>query len=115
MRQSDCVILQKMVLYCDQIDELMDRFGRDLESFESDYAYQYAVGMCIMQIGEMANRLTPEALVETAQIPWRLIRAMRNVFAHDYEHTKLALVWNTMNEDIPVLRKALTAILGASR
>ena len=111
MKQNDCVTIRKMILYCDQIDKLMDRFGRNPDAFRNDFAYQYAVGMCILQIGELVNRLTPDALAENTQIPWRLIRAMRNTFAHDYERTKLSIVWYTMIEDIPALRRQLTSIL----
>ena len=114
MKQSDCVSIKKMIFYCDQIDALMDRFGRDLDAFKRDFAYQYAVNMCILQIGELVNHLTPEALAENAQVPWRLIRAMRNTFAHDYERTKLSIVWHTMNEDIPILRRQLVAVLNAT-
>lgn len=114
MKQTDRAVLTKMILYCDQIDELIRRFGRSLEAFECDYAYQYATGMCILQIGELVNKLSPDALVETVQIPWRLIRAMRNVYAHDYEHTKPDIVWNTITEDIPALRQQLAAILNAA-
>lgn len=113
MKQSDGVSIKKMIFYCDQIDALMDRFGRDLDAFKRDFAYQYAVNMCILQIGELVNHLTPEALAENAQIPWRLIRAMRNTFAHDYERTKLSIVWHTMNEDIPALRRQLVFVLNA--
>ena len=114
MKQTDRAILRKMILYCEQIDALMSRFGRDFETFQTDFAYQYATGMCILQIGELVTRLSSEAIAETVQIPWRLIRAMRNAFAHDYEHTKLIIVWNTLNEDIPVLRGQLQVILDAT-
>lgn len=113
MKQTDIAVLKKMILYCDQIDEMTDRFGRTVDAFQSDFAYQYAVGMCILQIGELVNKLTPEALAETVQIPWRLIRAMRNVYAHNYERTRIDIVWNTVSEDIPVLRRQLAAILDA--
>ncbi|MBQ8073223.1 MAG: DUF86 domain-containing protein [Clostridia bacterium] len=54
---------------------------------------------------------SPEALAESIQIPWRLIRAVRNVYAHDYEKTKPETVWQTITEDIPVLRSQLQALI----
>ena len=60
------------------------------------------------------NHLSPEALSENVQIPWRLIRAMRNVYAHDYERTKLETVWQTVTEDIPALKSQLQSILDAA-
>ena len=111
MKQADRTVIQKMIDYCDQVDSLRTRFGDHIDSFRQDFAYQYAAGMCILQIGELVNRLSPEALSENVQIPWRLIRATQNVYAHDYERTKLETIWQTMTEDIPVLRRQLKSIL----
>ncbi len=32
---------------------------------------------------------------------------MRNWHAHDYENIDLEIVWNTLREDIPALKKSL--------
>ena len=32
---------------------------------------------------------------------------MRNLHAHDYENVDLEIVWNTLLEDIPALKKSL--------
>ena len=89
----------------------MERFGRSLDVFRQDIAYQYAVGMCILQIGELVNRLSPETLSINVQIPWRLIRATRNIYAHDYDRAKPLTIWQTITEDIPILRTQLKKIL----
>ena len=36
---------------------------------------------------------------------------MRNLHAHDYENVDLEIVWNTLLEDIPVLRENLERML----
>ena len=53
MKQADRIILEKMIGYCDQINAMMERFGRSWEAFSRDMAYQLAVNMCILQIGEL--------------------------------------------------------------
>lgn len=63
--------------------------------------------MCIIQMGELANRLSDEAKESSRNIPWRVIRGMRNLHAHDYEIVDLKIVWNTLMEDIPALKKKL--------
>ena len=73
MKQADRVVLQKMIGYCDDISDLMDRFGKSYESYATDIAYQYAAAMCVLQIGELVSRLSDEAKEATKQIPWRLI------------------------------------------
>lgn len=107
MKQADRTIMEKMIAYCDDILSTMDRFGASKGNYDKDKVYQYATSMCILQIGELANRLSDEAKQETSQIPWRLIRAMRNVFAHNYEKAERQLMWQTISEDIPALRKQL--------
>ena len=63
--------------------------------------------MCIIQLGELANRLSDETKESSKSIPWRAIRGMRNLHAHDYENVDLEIVWNTLLEDIPALKKSL--------
>ena len=111
MKQADKVVIEKMIGYCDDIISAMDRFGAAKENYDKDKVYQYATSMCILQIGELANRLSDEAKQETSQIPWRLIRAMRNVFAHNYEKAEHQLMWQTISEDIPALSKQLKEVL----
>lgn len=63
--------------------------------------------MCIIQIGELANRISEETREANANIPWHAIRGMRNLYAHDYENVDLEIVWNTLLEDIPELKRGL--------
>ena len=46
----------------------MDRFGAEETMFNTDYAYQYAVGMCIIQIGELVTRLTSNIVLDYPSI-----------------------------------------------
>ena len=61
MKQADKVVIEKMIGYSDDIISAMDRFGAAKESYDKDKVYQYATSMCILQIGELANRLSDEA------------------------------------------------------
>ncbi len=63
--------------------------------------------MCIIQIGELVCRLSDEFLEEHGEVPWHAIKAMRNLHAHDYERVDLEIVWNTLNEEIPDLKKTI--------
>lgn len=67
--------------------------------------------MCIIQIGELANRLSDDMKENSKNIPWRAIRGMRNLHAHDYENVDLEIVWNTLLEDIPELKQSLQKLL----
>ena len=106
MKPADRAILQKMVGYCDDILAAVARFGADAGAYRADKMYQYATSMCILQIGELTARLSDEAKAALPQIPWRLIRGMRNVYAHNYEKAEPMLMWQTISEDIPACARS---------
>ena len=99
--------LKKMVEYCKDAESFTERCGYDFENYKSDTMFQYACNMCIMQIGELVHRLSDEFIEKNPQIPWHAIRAMRNLYAHEYEKIDLKIVWETLTKRIPELRKQL--------
>lgn len=111
MKQSDRVIVQKMISYCDDINQLMSRFHYNYEVYCNDISFQYACNMCIIQIGELVSRASDELMDNNPQIPWRAIKGMRNLHAHDYENVDLEIVWETLKTDIPSLKDSLTQLL----
>ena len=111
MKQADRAVIERMIRYCEEIERFMDRFGKRFDDYCGDQAYQYATSMCVIQIGELVARLSNETLLETPSIPWRLIRGMRNIYAHNYDRTKPETMWQTLTEDIPQLRSQLQELL----
>ncbi len=109
--RTDRVILQKIVGYCDTISELTERFGKTFDNYVSDNAFQLSCSMCIIQIGELTTRLSNDFIARHSDVPWREIKAMRNIHAHDYENVDLSTMWETLTEDIPKLRDSLKYIL----
>jgi len=99
----DKAILEKMLKYCNQIDEAHETYGTSYEIFEKNSVYHNAVCMCLMQIGELANHLSDEFKVKHNQIPWNAIRGMRNIVAHEYGNIDYEIVWETATEEIKVL------------
>lgn len=111
MYDKDRSIVEKIIKYCLDIDFLMKKYQSDFQTYRTDISFQYACNMCIIQIGELVGRLSDEFLEENEQIPWRAIKGMRNLHAHDYERVDLDIVWNTLTEDIPDLLSRLRKIL----
>ena len=111
MKQADTIVLKKMISYCDDIADMLNQFGDDYEDYLSSKTFQYAASMCILQIGELVNRVSEETLKENAQIPWHSIRGMRNIFAHSYDRTDPELAWQTITQDVPELKEQLQTIL----
>lgn len=99
MKQSDRGVLQKMLAYCSDISSLMERFGSDYDTYCTDISFQYSCNMCIIQIGELVSRLSDELMDDNRQIPWRAIKGMRNLHAHDYENVDLEICIRSEKQD----------------
>lgn len=111
MRNTDRIILKKIIGYCDDINTFLKQFGCSYDVFLSNKLLQYACNTCVVQIGELSTRLTEELKENHKEIPWRIIRATRNYHVHDYENITNDVVWQTLTEDIPELKASLAKIL----
>lgn len=107
------IIMQKVIEYCEQIEDILQEFGLTFEAFDSNKSVQLSVGMCIVQIGELTTRLSDEFKTNHSDIPWRKIKDIRNIYVHDYDNVKPEKVWVTLMEDIPELKAQLEKILEA--
>lgn len=99
--------------YCQRIAGNLERYHHDFSAFRSDYLFQDACCMCVVQIGELAGQLSQSARQASPQVPWRVIKDTRNFYVHAYGAIDLASVWETLNRDIPALQAACEALLKA--
>lgn len=83
--------------------------GRD--AFYANGEKQDAVLRRLEIIGEAAGRISPEVQKEFPAIPFRQIRGMRNIIAHDYGEVDLERVWETSQGDVPHLLETLERAL----
>ncbi len=103
--ERDLSILEHIIRYCDQIDEAVRRLGNDGQVFASDTVYQNAVALCLLQIGELAGHLSETYRAAHPAMPWRQIKALRNIIAHNYGSVDAETAWEIVQEDIPALRQ----------
>lgn len=101
--ERDLRIIQKIITYGKEIDEAVALFGNDYETFNKISAYKNSVSMCVMQIGELAGHLTSDFKERYNGMPWKQIKGMRNIVAHEYGNIDLVELWYTAQEDIPAL------------
>lgn len=104
-------VLKHMIRYCDQIEETIERFGREYDVFLKDNVYKNAVALCVLQIGELTTKLTDAFKAVYTAVPWVQIKAMRNMVAHNYGHIDAEILWETIESDIPELKKYCESIL----
>ena len=62
-------------------------------------------------IGEAVKNISPELKKKYPEIEWKRIAGARDVMIHAYFNVDFDVVWNIINQDIPVLKTNLTKIL----
>lgn len=85
--------------------------GMDYETFQADDRTIRAVEMNFIIIGEAANLIPDEITEKYPDIPWHLMRAMRNRMVHAYFQVDERLMWDTVRNDLPPLVAALKKLI----
>lgn len=111
MNSRDNIILKKIIQYSDEIQETIDRFSLTREKFSEDFVVKNAIAMCILQIGELVGNLTDDFKMKYNSMPWREIKAMRNIAAHNYGEIDTDILWETAIYDVPSLKVYCSDIL----
>ena len=95
---------------------LIEQFtsGMDFEAFRANAMVVAAVERKLQIISEAAIRLADEADRLCPGVPWRDVRGIGNQLRHAYERIDQATIWNTVVEDLPVLKAAVNHALNRS-
>ena len=78
--------------------------------FEDEKTFD-AVLMNFVVIGESVLRLSLKLKEKENQIQWNKIKGFRNIVAHDYFGVDAEEVWQIIKNELPILAKAIEAIL----
>ncbi len=79
----------------------------EFEEFLNNIPAQNTAVRQLEIIGEASKRLPEEFKAVIKEIPWTEVAAMRNKIAHDYFEVDLGKVWQTVEQDLPILKAAL--------
>lgn len=71
----------------------------------------YAVIRAVEIIGEATRNIPEEIRTKYPEIPWRDASDMRNKLVHRYFGINLEVIWQTLNEDLPMLANSLQEII----
>lgn len=104
MAKSNKSILEHILSYCNEIQTTMLRFGDNLDTFINDIDYRKSVSLSILQIGELAGKLSDEYRQSTTEMPWRQIRGLRNIVAHSYGEVDFEMIFSIAHDDISHLK-----------
>jgi len=73
---------------------------------------QDAVMRQIEIIGEASNSVSDDFQEKNPELPWLQMRGIRNKIIHDYRGINLQVIWDTVKNDLPALKKQVEEILG---
>jgi uncharacterized protein with HEPN domain len=62
-------------------------------------------------IGEAATNFTRDLRSKNPQVEWQIAMAMRNRLIHGYFDVDAEIVWDTTQNDLPILKKEIEKIL----
>ena len=100
----------------DMLDEIarVGRFAKDaktLDDLKKDEKTLYACFRCLEVMGEAAKHLKKEFRDKHKEVAWSDISGMRDKLIHDYGGIDFKVVWETIQKDLPELKKQLEKIL----
>lgn len=108
--KDDAVFLKHILDSINQIEEYVDGMG--FEDFVTSKLVQDGVVRQLEIIGEATKHLSPELREKYPKTPWEDIAGMRDKLTHHYFGVDLEVVWDTVEKDLPDLKKKVKKILG---
>ncbi|MGH9112696.1 MAG: HepT-like ribonuclease domain-containing protein [Acidimicrobiales bacterium] len=81
--------------------------ARGKPSYDDDETLRLAAEAVVSRVGEGAARLPQEFRSRHPDVPWRKIRGMRNIVAHEYHQIDVEIVWRVLEVELPKLRRQL--------
>lgn len=102
----------KLILYYGSlINDIHAKHQQNYLEFAENIEYQYAVSMILIQIGELANKLTNDFKNYLPAIPWHYMRSLRNRLAHQYGSIDIDLTYTISTGEIKTITEQLKQII----
>ena len=93
----------------ESIDSFVQGYTR--ESFQKDDKTASAVIRKLEIIGEAAKHIPNEVRQKFSHIPWSDIAGMRDRLIHAYFGVDYKLLWQTIKEQIPIIKPQIQKVL----
>ena len=105
---------QRLVDILEALDSVAKiTLGLSESAFLADDTVRFAVAHRLTVAGEAVARLNAEIRGKYEDVPWIDVVGFRNILVHEYFGVHWPLVWQTVTEYAPELRRRISAILEA--
>lgn len=84
--------------------------GKTLDDYGADWLLRHGLQRGIEIISEAARRVPPELQATQPHIPWVQIIGIGNVLRYEYHRISDTVIWNVVQEYLPPLKAAVSAI-----
>ena len=109
MKKDDTVYLHHILDALGLIEEYTK--GMSENEFLSNSMAHDAVVRQLEITGEAAKNIGDEFREKHPKLPWGKMIAIRNKIIHEYFNINYAIVWDTVNDDLPLRKKSIKKIL----
>jgi len=81
------------------------------DDFFADKKTQAAVIHHFQIIGEAAKNLSADLKRKYPEVVWKKITGIRNILVHEYFGIQLKTIWDTIKNDLPILKEKIIQII----
>jgi uncharacterized protein with HEPN domain len=82
-----------------------------IERLAGDRKTLFAVAKALENIGEAVKQVPAQVRRRYPDVPWKDVAGMRDVLVHDYFGIDADIVWKTVKEDLPILKRRIAEIV----
>ena len=103
--KNDTYYIAKIIKDIDFIIKNMSSVS--VEDFSKNEILQDSMMFRLIQISENAKKLSDTYKMQHSEIPWTDLYGLRNKIVHEYGRVDMGIVYDTLVNDIPEVRKLL--------
>lgn len=109
--RDDGYYLERILKHCLKVEKFTKRFNGSLQMLEEDDAYEQAVVLSFIQIGEAAKQLSDDFVKRYDGVDWKEICKFRDKITHHYDEIEEEIIWDSIEVDIPMLKTYCKKVL----
>ena len=111
MKKADEHVLKQMRMFCSEIAASVAHIHYEDFILPQKYEKRNSCLFALLQIGELAKKLSDEVKSHHGDVIWKNWSGVRNTIAHNYEGFDMRRAWKLCTKHSPELANAVGEIL----